>query len=96
MHGGKRLSPVVQFLHHGLSLHVIAHFDGNHHQFIDMMVQMQVLVSVQRAMCYRKQVSTELKAKERKARCRTSGMGCPICKEPICKECWKEGYDRHA
>jgi hypothetical protein len=48
------------------------------------------------AMCYRKQVNTELKAKKRKARCRTSGMGCPICKEPICKECWKEGYDRHA
>ncbi len=47
-------------------------------------------------MCYRKQVSTELKAKERKGRCRLSASGCPICKEPICKECWKEGYDRHA
>ncbi len=48
------------------------------------------------SMCYRKQLGMELKANERKARCRTSGMGCSICKEPICKECWKEGYDRHA
>jgi hypothetical protein len=47
-------------------------------------------------MCYRKQLTTELLAKERKKRCRTSQMGCPICKEPICKECWKEGYDKHA
>jgi hypothetical protein len=47
-------------------------------------------------MCYRKQLTTELLAKERKNRCRTSAMGCPICKEPICKECWKERYDKHA
>ncbi len=47
-------------------------------------------------MCYRKQMTTELLAKERKNRCRASAMGCPICKEPICKECWKEGYDTHA
>ncbi len=47
-------------------------------------------------MCYQKQVSTELKAKERKGRCRLSALGCPICKEPICKECWKEGNNRHA
>ena len=47
-------------------------------------------------MCYRKQMTTELLAKERKNRCRASAMGCPICKEPICKECWKEGYDKHA
>ena len=47
-------------------------------------------------MCYRKQLTTELLANERKKRCRTSQMGCPICKEPICKECWKEGYDKHA
>jgi hypothetical protein len=24
-------------------------------------------------------------------RCRTSVMGCHICKDPICKECWKGG-----
>ncbi len=47
-------------------------------------------------MCYRKQVSTELKAKKRKERCRNSRLGCPVCKEPICWECWKEGYDRHS
>jgi hypothetical protein len=47
-------------------------------------------------MCYRKQLTTELSAKDRQQRCRTSRMGCPICKEPICKECWKEGYDKHA
>ena len=46
--------------------------------------------------CYRKQLTTELLAKERRKRCRTSAMGCPICKELICKECWKEGYDKHA
>jgi len=47
-------------------------------------------------MCYRKQLTTEMSAKDRQQRCRTSAMGCPICKEPICKECWKEGYDKHA
>ena len=47
-------------------------------------------------MCYRNQLTTELLAKERKKRCRASQMGCPICKEPIFKECWKEGYDKHA
>ena len=41
-------------------------------------------------MCYQKQVSTELKAKERKGRCRTSTLGCAICKELICVE-WEGG-----
>ena len=35
-------------------------------------------------------------AKDRRKTSRTSHMGCPICKEPSCKECWKEGYDKHA
>ncbi len=47
-------------------------------------------------MCYRKQLTTESIANERKKTCRTSYMGCPICKEPICNECWKEGYNKHA
>jgi hypothetical protein len=47
-------------------------------------------------MCYRKQLTTELSAKDRQQRCRTSRMGWTICKEPICKVCWKEGYDKHA
>jgi hypothetical protein len=34
-------------------------------------------------MCYRKQLITELFAKERQKRCRTSVMGCSICKEPL-------------
>ncbi len=42
-------------------------------------------------MCYHKHVNTNKKEKK----CRTSSLGCPICKEPICKECWKEGYDKH-
>ncbi len=46
-------------------------------------------------MCYRKQVTIELHASERIKRCRTAAMGYAICKEPICKECWKEGYDKH-
>ena len=47
-------------------------------------------------MCYRKQLPTGLSAKKRQKWYRTSALGCPICKEPICKECWKEGYDKHA
>ena len=46
-------------------------------------------------MCYRKQVSTGLTAGERQKRCKTSAMGCAICQEPICKECWAAGYDKH-
>ncbi len=42
-------------------------------------------------MCYRKQLTTELTATERRKTSRTSAMGYPICKEPICKECRKEG-----
>ena len=42
-------------------------------------------------MCYGKQLTTELSATERRKTSRTSAMGYPICKEPICKECWKEG-----
>ena len=41
-------------------------------------------------MCYRKQLTTELSSRDWQQRCRTSAMGCPICNEPICKECWKE------
>ncbi len=46
-------------------------------------------------MCYRKQSSIELTSEVRKGACRTSKMGCLICKEPICKECWNDGYDKH-
>ena len=45
--------------------------------------------------CGRKQLTAELTANERKRTCRTSRMGCTICKERICTECWKEGYDKH-
>jgi hypothetical protein len=47
-------------------------------------------------MCYRKQSSIELTSEVRKWACGTSVMGCPIYKEPICKECWNNGYDSHA
>ena len=50
-------------------------------------------------MCYRKLLGTtasEQKSVVRKTMCRMSRMGCPICKEPICNECWGEGYDKHA
>ena len=49
-------------------------------------------------MCYRKLLGTMASKKEaavKKKMHRTSRMGCPICKEPICKECWGEGYDKH-
>ncbi len=46
-------------------------------------------------MCYHKQVTTKLTAKEKRFRCRTSRSGCPNCKEPICTECLKAGHDRH-
>ncbi|KAL7535623.1 hypothetical protein ACHAXR_006617 [Thalassiosira sp. AJA248-18] len=46
-------------------------------------------------MCYRKQDGTKLKSGERKNKCRSSRMGCAKCQEPICEECWNEGYDKH-
>ncbi len=46
-------------------------------------------------MCYRKQLSTKLFASVKVKRCKTSAMGCARCQEPICKECWAEGYDKH-
>ena len=47
-------------------------------------------------MHYRKQITTEPTANKRKKTCRTSRLGCVICKEPVFTECWKEGYDKHA
>ena len=32
---------------------------------------------------------------EKKTKCRTSRLGCVICREEICKICWKLGYDKH-
>jgi hypothetical protein len=34
-------------------------------------------------------------ANRKEKKCRSSSLGCPICKEPTCKECWKEGYNKH-
>jgi hypothetical protein len=35
-------------------------------------------------------------SEDKEKMCITSRLGCPICKEPIYKECWREGYDKHA
>ena len=45
-------------------------------------------------MCYRKQGKVGTVA-ERLKKCNTSCLGCPICKEHICDDCWKSGYDKH-
>ena len=44
-------------------------------------------------MCYRKTKDSGLSSKERRKKCRSSRMGCAKCQEPICQECWDEGYD---
>ena len=46
-------------------------------------------------MCYRKQHASGLSPEAKKAKCKTSVMGCACCNEPICKFCWAEGYDQH-
>ena len=57
-------------------------------------------------MCYRKQSEKDKKQgkkkqgkksafAERKKKCNSSRLGCPICKEHICDDCWKSGYDKH-
>ena len=45
-------------------------------------------------MCYRKQ-SSDMSCEAQRKLCKQSTMGCASCKEPICKSCWKDGYDRH-
>ena len=45
-------------------------------------------------MCYRKQGKAGTKAQKKK-KCNKSRLGCPICKEHICEDCWKSGYDKH-
>ena len=42
--------------------------------------------------CYDEQPSA-LTVAQKKNRCRKSRCGCPSCNEPICKECWKRGYN---
>ena len=45
-------------------------------------------------MCYRKQGKVGTFNQKRK-KCSKSRLGCPFCKEPVCDNCWKSGYDRH-
>ena len=52
-------------------------------------------------MCYRSQFGamkpdgSKKTSDEKKRDCNRSAMGCKICKEPICKDCWSKGYDIH-
>ena len=52
-------------------------------------------------MCYRKQKNDvgvdgkNLAWKVKAKKSRLSKMGCANCNEPICTECWEEGYDMH-
>ena len=45
-------------------------------------------------MCYRKQGKVGTRTEKRK-KCNKSRLGCPICKEQICEDCSKSGYNRH-
>ena len=45
-------------------------------------------------MCYRNG-DQSLFFKEKRSYCNTSRMGCNQCRETICMECWKLGYDKH-
>ena len=45
-------------------------------------------------MCYRKLGKGGTK-NERKKKCNKSRLGCPICREHICEDCWNSGYDMH-
>ena len=45
-------------------------------------------------MCYRKK-DPSLCTKEKKKDLKYSRMGCNQCREPICENCWAEGYDKH-
>jgi hypothetical protein len=37
-----------------------------------------------------------MNGEQRKKVCKTSRLGCPSCDEDVCKNCWDEGFDRHA
>ena len=43
--------------------------------------------------CYRNQSGTSLTNAQKRKNCKQSRLGCPSCNEPICKQCWEEGYD---
>ena len=43
--------------------------------------------------CYRNQSGTSLTNAQKRKNCKQSWLGCPSCNEPICKQCWEEGYD---
>ena len=45
-------------------------------------------------MCYRLQ-DTAIPSRVREAKYDQSRLGCAQCKEPICKDCWAAGYDKH-
>ena len=45
-------------------------------------------------MCYRNTGMTSSNA-EKKKKCNMSRLGCAICREQICKECWESDYDKH-
>lgn len=50
--------------------------------------------------CYMQQpefndAGQRMTAAMKKAACTNSRLGCPSCDEPICQECWDDGYWRH-
>ena len=46
-------------------------------------------------MCFRASWNTEGTAAQRRRKCNSSRLGCPVCKEHICTACWEKGYDKH-
>lgn len=47
-------------------------------------------------MCYRGIPATpKLSTAQKKKMCNYSRLGCTLCEEPICDDCWEKGYDRH-
>jgi len=57
-------------------------------------VSLGIKSSVYCKMCWRKQPKGMHWAQKKK-NCKHSTKGCLQCKEPICKACWEEGYDKH-
>ena len=85
--------------HAGIKRKAVFHYQCGGRQVTDGCTDVRVNLGLSGSdycrMCYRK-LDDSLSTKEKKKAVKKfSQMGCNQCREPICKGCWDEGYDRH-
>jgi hypothetical protein len=86
----RKASKVV--IHHENSRTVTKGCTGFH---VNLQQDVQYCRLCMRKLCNGTEEERNLIGKEKKKRCKLSRLSCPSCDEPICADCWDEGYHMH-